>query len=148
MQNCLFLLADWVNFNRGGVRLDNTERRRLEILSVDDASKTENVGMLYRVLIAGRIGRRTPDFLLGPYSSGLTEVAAKVANQNGHLLSSGTAAGARCAELSAFLYWSSGHVDDFGIARHSEFPPRFPGTRVPEFGAASLIRLKLLRVCE
>ena len=86
MQNCLFLLADWVNFNRGGVRLNNTERRRLEILSVDDASKTENVDMLYRALIAGRIGRRAPDVLLGPYSSGLTEVAAKIANQNGNLL--------------------------------------------------------------
>jgi ABC-type branched-subunit amino acid transport system substrate-binding protein len=86
MHNALFLLADWVNFVRGGVRLSATDQRRLEILSVDDASKNENVEAIYKALVAGRVGGRAPDFLLGPYSSGLTEVAAKIANQNGALL--------------------------------------------------------------
>ena len=75
-----------MNFVKGGVRLSATDKRSLEILSVDDSSRPDRVESLYGALVSGRIGGRAPDFLLGPYSSGLTQIAAKVAHANGALL--------------------------------------------------------------
>ena len=86
MHNALLLFVDWVNFVKGGVRLSATDRRMIEILSADDVSEPDNVRSLYSALVAGRIGGRAPDFLLGPYSSALTAIAADVADRNGALL--------------------------------------------------------------
>jgi branched-chain amino acid transport system substrate-binding protein len=63
---------------------------RIEVISVDDASAADRVTSITQALLSNSPnlnprGRRV-DFLLGPYSSGLTEAAAKVAQREGALL--------------------------------------------------------------
>jgi branched-chain amino acid transport system substrate-binding protein len=98
MHNALRMLVDWVNTVRGGIQLstDGTVKRQLQIISVDDGSVDANIAPITTGLIDGSLlgpmmaacgeGSAGVDFILGPYSSGLTELAAKVTNAQGKLL--------------------------------------------------------------
>ena len=99
MQNALSMLVEWVNTVRGGIRLSTdanaTARRLLQIITVDDGSLDANIAPITKGLIdgsllgpigaCGSVGAGV-DFVLGPYSSGLTELAAKAADAQGKLL--------------------------------------------------------------
>ena len=81
------ILSALVNHIRGGIRLPGAVQRRLEILSVDDGGSAANVEAITRALLAGRwTGGRPVDFLIGPYSSTLNEVASALAHEKGALL--------------------------------------------------------------
>lgn len=49
-------------------------------------AQADSVKAITTGLLAGRIGGRPVSFLLAPYSSGLSEVASKLANEGGALL--------------------------------------------------------------
>ena len=74
----------WVNDVHGGIRVGN-ERYTAEIIYYDDQSDTDTAGTLTQRLI----DEDGVDFLLGPYSSGLTASAAAVAEANNVLLVEG-----------------------------------------------------------
>ena len=98
MHNAFAMLVEWVNTKRGGIRLsmdgNSTEKRSLQIITVDDGSLDENIVPITQGLIDGALlapvgacsAAGGVDFILGPYSSGLTELAAKVTNAQGKLL--------------------------------------------------------------
>jgi branched-chain amino acid transport system substrate-binding protein len=100
MHNALRMLVDWVNTVRGGIRIstngNGTVKRPLQIITVDDGSLDASIAPITKGLIDGSLlGPMTAacgessagvDFILGPYSSGLTELAAKVTNAQGKLL--------------------------------------------------------------
>jgi branched-chain amino acid transport system substrate-binding protein len=64
----------------GGIRIAG-EPHQIDLLYLDDASNSERCAEIYRSLCA----ENRVDVLLGPYSSGLTRVAAPVAEQAGLL---------------------------------------------------------------
>ena len=66
--------------------MNATVCKRLEIVLIDDNSVAENVEEITRRLTKGKITGSPVRFLLGPYSSELTEPLAKVADENGALL--------------------------------------------------------------
>ncbi len=77
----------WVNDEYGGIRIGD-ERYRAEIVYYDDESDADTAGNLTQRLIDDdRV-----DFLLGPYSSGLTSGASAIAEANGVLMVEGTGA--------------------------------------------------------
>jgi branched-chain amino acid transport system substrate-binding protein len=98
--NALRMLVEWVNTVRGGIRIStngsSTIKRKLQIITVDDGSLDANIAPITKGLIDGSMlgpmtaacGEATAgvDFVLGPYSSGLTELAARVTNAQGKLL--------------------------------------------------------------
>jgi branched-chain amino acid transport system substrate-binding protein len=86
MQNSLSLLAAWVNIEHGGIRISSSDRRQLRIVTVDDSSNPTNVKAITTALLDGRMLGHPVDFLLGPYSSGLTEAAAQIASKQSALL--------------------------------------------------------------
>jgi hypothetical protein len=91
LHNALFLLATWINTIVGGIRLSKNETRRLEIILIDDGADEGAVKGVSTAMLAGRSGGRPVDFLFAPYSSGLAEVASKLANEHGALLMAGGA---------------------------------------------------------
>ena len=97
MQNALSLLVSWVNVERGGIRISSSDRRQLRIVTVDDSSSTVHVKAITTALLSRALGYSV-DFLLGPYSTGLTEAAAQVASQKSALLMAPAA-----AETSVFV---------------------------------------------
>ena len=77
----------WVNEIHGGIRVGD-QRFRAEIVYYDDESDAETAGDVTRRLIDDdRV-----DFLLGPYSSGLTAPASAVAEANDMLMVEGSGA--------------------------------------------------------
>ncbi|MFC1569087.1 amino acid ABC transporter substrate-binding protein [bacterium] len=79
--NGLKLWMDQVNA-AGGISLNNGLTVMFESVSYDDESAQENVEDLYiRLVTEDKV-----DFLFSPYSSGLTDAAALVADQYGKLL--------------------------------------------------------------
>ncbi len=60
--------------------------RRLEILVVDDDANAGPVKAISTAMLEGGIDDRPVDVLLAPYSSALSEVASKLANERGALL--------------------------------------------------------------
>ena len=74
----------WVNTEYGGIRVGD-ERYRAEIVYYDDESDADTAGNLTQRLIDDdRV-----DFLLGPYSSGLTTGASAIAEANNVLMVEG-----------------------------------------------------------
>ena len=74
----------WVNEIYGGIRVSG-ERYRAEIVYYDDKSDADTAGNLTQRLIdADRV-----DFLLGPYSSGLTTGTSAIAEANNVLMVEG-----------------------------------------------------------
>ena len=55
-------------------------------LNSTTGAQADSVKAITTGLLAGRIGGRPVNFLLAPYSSGLSEVASKLANDGGALL--------------------------------------------------------------
>ena len=77
----------WVNEIHGGIRVGD-QRYRAEIVYHDDESSADTAGnVTQRLIDDDRV-----DFLLGPYSSGLTAPASAVAEANGVLMVEGSGA--------------------------------------------------------
>ena len=77
----------WVNEIHGGIRVGD-QRYRAEILYYDDESDADTAGnVTQRLIDDDRV-----DFLLGPYSSGLTAPASSVAEASGVLMVEGSGA--------------------------------------------------------
>ena len=77
----------WVNEIYGGIRIGN-DRYRAEIVYYDDESDADTAGNLTQRLI----DEDEVDFLLGPYSSGLTTGASAIAEANDVLMVEGNGA--------------------------------------------------------
>ena len=75
------LWANWINGEYGGVKVGD-DRYRVELVMYDDASEADAT----RSLVGRLIDEDEVDFLLGPYSSGLTQVALEVADPKGRIL--------------------------------------------------------------
>jgi ABC-type branched-subunit amino acid transport system substrate-binding protein len=93
MQNALSLLANKINRD-GGIRISKTETRRLEVISVDDGGQVLNVTSVTKAMLDGRVTGRPVDFVIGPYTTALSEPASNVANASGALFMSAGAAAA------------------------------------------------------
>lgn len=72
----------------GGIRLANGQFIKIAMKTYDDASDPLQADAMYKKLAADE----DVDFLFGPYSSELTNIAAAIANQNGRILISAGAA--------------------------------------------------------
>jgi hypothetical protein len=86
MFNCLTLLEVYINapFPRGhgGIRLGKDDVRPLQIVALDDGGKPDIAAAAVRALVRGEGAVRPKvHFLLGPFSSYLTEAAAKAADE-------------------------------------------------------------------
>lgn len=77
----------WVNEIHGGIRVGD-QRFRAEIVYYDDESDADTAGNLTQRLI----DEDRVDFLLGPYSSGLTTGTSAIAEANDMLMVEGTGA--------------------------------------------------------
>lgn len=77
----------WVNDVYGGIRIGN-DRYRAEVVYYDDESDADTAGNLVQRLI----DEDEVDFLLGPYSSGLTSGASAIAEANNVLMVEGNGA--------------------------------------------------------
>ncbi|WP_420627048.1 amino acid ABC transporter substrate-binding protein [Candidatus Poriferisodalis sp.] len=77
----------WVNEEYGGIRIGDA-RYRAEIVYYDDESNPDRAAELVQQLIDDD----DVDFLLGPYSSGLTRAASAVAEANGVIMVEGNGA--------------------------------------------------------
>ena len=77
----------WVNDEYGGIRIGD-DRYRVELVMYDDRSDPSGTAELVEKLIA----EDKVDFLLGPYSSTLTQSAIEVAEANDTILIEGTGA--------------------------------------------------------
>ncbi|MDE0515168.1 MAG: ABC transporter substrate-binding protein, partial [Acidimicrobiaceae bacterium] len=75
----------WVNENYGGIRIGD-QRYRAEIVYYDDESDADTAGRLTQRLIDDD----GVDFLLGPYSSGLTTGTSAIAEANDVLMVEGS----------------------------------------------------------
>lgn len=74
----------WVNDEYGGIRIGD-DRYRAEIIYYDDESDADTAANLVQKLIDDD----QVDFLLGPYSSGLTTGASAIAEANGAIMVEG-----------------------------------------------------------
>ncbi len=77
----------WVNEEYGGIEIDG-RRYAAEIIYYDDESDADTAANLVQRLI----DQDSVDFLLGPYSSGLTSGASAIAEANNVLMVEGTGA--------------------------------------------------------
>lgn len=82
----VLLWADRVNAE-GGIPLSDGTRVKVKVVSYDDESSKERVQQLYTKLVT----EDGADFLLAPYSSGLTAAAAVIAEQYGRVMVTGGA---------------------------------------------------------
>lgn len=78
------LWADWVNNEYGGIKVGD-ERYQVEIIMYDDESNADTSANLVEKLI----NEDEVDFLLGPYSSGLTMSASAIAERYGMVMVEG-----------------------------------------------------------
>jgi branched-chain amino acid transport system substrate-binding protein len=79
--NGFTLWLDEINF-AGGIKLSDGTVVKFDYVTYDDESSTERVQELYTRLIT----EDDADFLISPYSSGLTSAASIVAEQNGKVM--------------------------------------------------------------
>ncbi|MCY4114647.1 MAG: amino acid ABC transporter substrate-binding protein [Chloroflexi bacterium] len=79
------LWEDWVNNEYGGIKVGN-DRYQVELIMYDDQGDTDTTAALVERLI----DEDKVDFLLGPYSSTLTQPAIEVAEERGMLLVEGS----------------------------------------------------------
>ena len=89
------LWEDWVNNEYGGIDVAG-ERYRVELIMYDDRGETDTTARLVEQLI----DEDEVDFLLGPYSSTLTEPAIEVAEARGVILVEGSGASEALFEQS------------------------------------------------
>ena len=75
------LWADWVHNEYGGIKVGD-DRYRVELVLYDDEGDAVTAGRLVEKLIS----EDRVDFLLGPYTSGLTRSAIEVAEQHGKIM--------------------------------------------------------------
>ncbi|MXY00040.1 MAG: ABC transporter substrate-binding protein [Chloroflexi bacterium] len=75
------LWANWINGEYGGLKVGDA-RHRVELVMYDDAGEAAAT----RTLAERLITEDEVDFLLGPYSSGLTQIALEVADAHGQIL--------------------------------------------------------------
>jgi branched-chain amino acid transport system substrate-binding protein len=81
------LWLDWVNNEYGGIEIDG-ECYRAEIVSYDDESDSDTVSLLTERLIF----EDEVDVILGPYSSGLTQVASQITEREDIIMVEGNGA--------------------------------------------------------
>ena len=89
------LWEDWVNNEYGGIDVGG-ERYKVELILYDDKGETDTTAKLIEQLI----DEDEVDFLLGPYSSTLTEPAIEVAEARGVILVEGSGASETLFEQS------------------------------------------------
>jgi len=77
---------DWVNNEYGGIQVGD-QRYRVELVMYDDESDPDTAANLVEKLIT----EDEVDFLLGPYSSGLTMAASATAEAYGMIMVEGNA---------------------------------------------------------
>ena len=81
------LWEDWVNNEYGGIKVGN-DRYQVELVMYDDQGDADTTAALVERLI----DEDKVDFLLGPYSSTLTQPAIRVAEERGMVLVEGNGA--------------------------------------------------------
>ena len=81
------LWEEWVNGKYGGIAVGD-DRYKVELVMYDDGSDADTAADLVEQLI----DEHEVDFLLGPYSSTLTQSAIKVADARGMIMVEGTGA--------------------------------------------------------
>ena len=86
-RNGYTLWLDWVNEEHGGINVDGV-CHRAEILFQDDESDPDTVSLLTESMIV----EDEVDFMLGPYSSSLTQVASVITERENVLMVEGNGA--------------------------------------------------------
>lgn len=86
-RNGYTIWLEWVNEEHGGINVDG-ECHRAEIIFRDDESDADTVSVLTQELIT----EAEVDFMLGPYSSSLTQVASVIAERENILMVEGNGA--------------------------------------------------------
>lgn len=86
-RNGYTLWLEWVNEEHGGINVDG-ECHRAEIIFYDDESDADTVSVLTERLIV----EDEVDFILGPYSSGLTQVASVITERENVIMVEGNGA--------------------------------------------------------
>ncbi len=81
------LWVDWVNDEYGGVKVGD-ERYKVELIMYDDESDPDTTARLVEKLIT----EDKVDFLLGPYSSGLTKSASAISEKYNKIMIEGNGA--------------------------------------------------------
>ena len=81
------LWLDWVNSEYGGVKIGD-ERYRVELIMYDDEGDPDTAARLVEKLI----NEDRVDFLLGPYSSSLTQSTSAIAEKYGKIMIEGNGA--------------------------------------------------------
>lgn len=86
-RNGYTLWQEWVNEEYGGIEVDG-ECYRAEIIFYDDESDADTVAVLTeRLIIEDEV-----DFILGPYSSGLTQIASVITERENIIMVEGNGA--------------------------------------------------------
>jgi branched-chain amino acid transport system substrate-binding protein len=86
-RNGYTLWLEWVNEEHGGINVDGV-CHRAEIIFYDDESDADTVSVLTERLIV----EDEVDFILGPYSSGLTQVASVITERENVIMVEGNGA--------------------------------------------------------
>lgn len=80
--NGIELILDYVNTKRCGLNLANGDKVKIELVSYDDEGDPDKVkSIIENTLHQNTIALPTPDYYLGPYSSGLTGEQAKLTQE-------------------------------------------------------------------
>ncbi len=120
------LWADWVNKEYGGIKVGDN-RHCVEIKYYDDESKAETVSVLTEKLIT----EDKVQFMLGPYSSGLTASASVITERYGVLMVEGNGA--------AESLFSRGFKYLFGVLTPGSFYTRAGMELAYKLGARSTV---------
>ncbi len=88
--NGMELMLDYVNTKRCGLNLANGDKVKIELVSYDDEGDPDKVkSIIENTLFQNTMALSTPDYYLGPYSSGLTGVQAAITQEAGKLTIAG-----------------------------------------------------------
>jgi len=87
------ITLDFINTERCGINLPNGDNMKIELITYDDKSDKETVrSIIENTLLDNSASFPTPDYYLGPYSSGLTGIQAPLTQQAGKLTIAGGSA--------------------------------------------------------
>ena len=154
MRNSLKLFVDYVNKERGGIRV-SSKTYGVRFRWVDDASSPSAAGVATSQAIFGQpavldgglgLGG-TPDFVIGPYSSKLTSVVAAVAQAAPRVLISQGSSSTQIFTANSLAFGLMSPADTSGTAMVSAVIAAADKTDADSKAAAAPLRAGVKRRC-
>ena len=152
MRNSLKMFVDYVNKERGGVRV-SSKTYGVRFRWVDDASSPSVAGVATSQAIFGQpavpdggLGG-TPDFVIGPYSSKLTSVVAAVAQAAPRVLISQGSSSTKIFTANSLAFGLMSPADASGTAMVSAVIAAADKTDADSKATAAPLRARVKRRC-